>query len=1552
MHSLASAKIRILSDIFTIFASWTTKSTKVIRRAIKILWRIVVATASLLFAAALAIQLPQVQTFVAGKVVETLSEKLDGDISFDKIHLKPFTTLVLKNVVITDRNPFTDTVDPASEKTDTFFRAEYIIARFSLEGLRKHEGIHLDKAYISNAQMNLVLEDQEDNGNGDVATDNLSRILRLKKQETPEQSEKEIFHIKKVEIADMGFAMKDYKSGRHTYDEGGISWADLDIRDINLKAKELQFIAGIMSGELSSLTFREKSGYMVENLTGKARVGRGRTIIEDLHIDDPWSDVRLGLFMMSYENVKAFQDFISRVKLDGEILKSILDFNTISYFAPTLKGNNLRIDISGTMSGYIDDFSFSDIKVNSINGRFRGTADGKMTGLPDINSTYLDARLKGFSFTSNGLDDFLSQWTADKERLGLDRFADGTVFNLNASGKGLMNNLAVNAAIRSGIGDADADVTLDNIIEADRPIDIAGRIRTDDLDIGKIIGNDLLGPATLKTAMKATIGNGDIPSEIRIDTLKIDRLNANGYDYSEITALGNISSNGFDGRIVCHDPNLNFLFQGAFALSAKTKNARYKFFTNIGHADLNAINLDKRGLSRVHLRASADFTKSSAGDMRGKIDLADIELQNSTGSYQIGNINLVSYSSDSTYVMRMDSRFLNGNYTGSAPVTTFVEDLKGITLKKELPALFEDASYTWNGNTYKLNFKFNNSMDLLSFVMPGLYIDEGTVFSTDVDRRGNFTASLNSNRLAFKRNYLKDLNADISNDNDALDFILNCSEVKVASIGLKDSYLDLHGEDDHIGMRFDYDNASELTNMGEVIMRSTLTREDGNLNVGMEFLPSSVFVNSKEWNIQPSQLRLKDDEIDVKTFAVTSGEERISINGKASKENPDTLNLNLGRFNLAMFNGIIGRELGIYGAATGTVQVTSPLKEKGILIDMICDSTYFADVPLGVLNIESRWNEEDQNFGILLRNEIDGRSSIHTEGTFTPEGEYLDLTANLSWMDIGYAQPLLTDVFSQMGGNISGRITLEGPVSDLSISSQNTYLEDGLLRVAYTNVPYHAEGPFRLDDTGAYFDNISIRDDYTGTGTVNGSINWDHFRDMRFNTTISVNEIEGINIADDNGEGFYGRVFGTGNVSITGPMNSILLTVDAVTAKTGQLHIPLTSAATGEMTNLLRFKEVEVVERVDPYEAMMMNIDARENAQSDFRVKLHINAQPEVQAFVEIDKASGNVLSGYGNGLIDLEAGTDVFNINGDYILSGGSYKFVALGLVSRDFQIESGSSIRFNGDIMNSTLDINAVYRTKASLSTLLSDESSVANKRNVDCGISITDRLSNPELGFSIEIPDLNPMIKSRVESALSTEDKVQKQFLSLILSNSFMPDEQSGIANNSSLLYSNVTEAFANQLNNIFQKLDIPLDLGLNYQPNESGNDLFDVAVSTQLFNNRVVVNGNIGNKQYSTSGSQNDVVGDLDIEIKLNRSGAFRLNLFSHSADQFSNYLDNSQRNGVGVTYQTEFNSFRQFIRNIFSSKAKRQEARMEEEQAMIQGKKINFRIEAPDEKDKD
>jgi hypothetical protein len=97
---------------------------------------------------------------------------------------------------------------------------------------------------------------------------------------------------------------------------------------------------------------------------------------------------------------------------------------------------------------------------------------------------------------------------------------------------------------------------------------------------------------------------------------------------------------------------------------------------------------------------------------------------------------------------------------------------------------------------------------------------------------------------------------------------------------------------------------------------------------------------------------------------------------------------------------------------------------------------------------------------------------------------------------------------------------------------------------------------------------------------------------------------------------------------------------------------------------------------------------------------------------------------------------------------------------------------------------------------------------------------------------------------------------------------------------------------------------------------------VAVSTQLFNNRVNINGNIGNRDYVTT-NNTDIVGNINVEVKLDKNGRIRLNLFSRSADQYSNYLDQTQRNGAGIVYQEEFDTFSELWRKIFWRKTRRE-----------------------------
>ena len=1492
-----------------------------------------------MIAVGLAIQTPGVQTRIADKAVSALSEKLDGEITFEKIHFKPFTTLVLKNVVIIDKSPVQDPIDSTAVQIDTFFRAKYIIAKFTLKGLRSKDGLHLDKATISNAEMNLVLEDSTIDGK--VKFNNLSRIFRLKKKEEKNTSDKELFHIRNVEISGFTFRMMNYSSEKTPF-YGGINWNDLDISDINLKANELQFKGGVMSGGLEELSFREKSGYICHEISGSAKVGNGKTIVKGFRLNDPWSDLNLPLFMMSYANVEAFQDFIAEVRMDADLGESVVDFQTIKHFAPQLEGNRLIIDItSGKFGGTVDDFTVSDMHVSSRSGGFKGTINGRMSGIPEIEDTRIDAKIQNFMVTSSGLSYFVTQWMREGS-LDLGKFAPGTTFSINAHAKGLLDRLDIDADIRSVIGKVNGDIRLENIITEGTQVGISGKVSTEDLNIGKVIGQKIIGETSMRATVAAKLGNDKAPLSAAIDSLSISRLHIHGYDYSKISGSGTLSKDAFDGRIACNDPNLNFMFHGRLGLSPRTQNTIYKFYAIVGHANLNAMNIDTRGKSEISLRTSADFRRTKTGNIFGDISLDNIILQNSEGRYDIGQVKLTSVSKNDTYRMWLKSAFANATYTGTAPVTEFVKDLGNITLKRELPSLFADAEYKWNGNRYSLDFEFEKMQDVLDFVYPGLYIANNTTLSAKINDKGRLTGSLASQRIAYGSQFLKDLTFNFNNNDGSFSGELNSEEIELATLTLSDNSLRILADDDHIGLGYTYDNQSELENRGEFFVHGDLSRVGSDIALDVNILPSMLYLNSREWRIQPSHMKIDPDGVDVTSVQFLSDEQSVSLYGKVSKTQKDTLTLELNRFDISVINPFLGKDFNVKGAATGQVQMTSPIARKSLLADMICDSTYLAGMPLGVLTLGSRWNGDFERFDITVRNEMSGQSNINAVGKFTPKTSSLEATATLDRLHVGYAEPMLKEIFSDLGGYISGDISVDGPINALSITSNGTRLEEGLLQVAYTNVPYYADGLFHIDDSGVYFDDIQIKDRYTGTGSVSGSINWNNFQDISFDTRIRINEMEGIDLTEKQNEVFYGNVFGTGQVTIKGPVSSIEMTVDAMTAKTGEIHIPVAAATTSGSSNLLKFTEIEKETFIDPYEIMRSRIEKKNTSANEFLVNLHINANPDVTAFVEIDKASGHVLSGNGNGTLDLVAGDDVFTINGDYTLTGGNYKFVALGLVSRDFEIQDGSSVTFNGDILESTLDIDALYKTKALISTLIADTTSVGNRRTVECGIEITDRLANPRLGFSIEIPDIDPTIKSRVESALSTEDKVQKQFLSILLYNRFLPDEQSGIFNNSNMLYSSVSEVMAGQLSNILQKLNIPVDLGLNYQPNEKGNDVFDVAVSTQMFNNRVSVNGSVGNKQY-TSGGETDVVGDLDIEIKLNKAGSFRLNLFSHSADSYTNYLDNSQRNGVGLAYQTEFNSFKQFFKNMFSSKKKRMEAKQAEEQAIIDGKRVEINI---------
>ncbi len=1534
------------------------------RKILKIFYVSVMILATVLAAVAIAVQSPKVQTYIAGKALATIEKSINGRISVGKVHISPFKAVVLKDVAVIDADPFVDTV--YGFKADTMFRAKYVTATFSARTLLSEGSIHLTSAKVTDGEFLLTIEPKIRNcaPEADTAsTVNLKRIFRLGNKKTDKKpSAKEIFSISDVELDGMEFKMRNFRRDPRVFGYEGINWFDMDIADLRVKGRNLKMKGGVMSGICDMMSFREKSGYVCYHIAGSTKVGNGLTLVNNFRLIDQWSNVDIPQLRMTYKDTDAWSEFMEQVRMEGKIRTSFVSMKTLRYFAPALKDFRMTAKVKGVVKGYVNDLNLDGVEFETsdadgfvdwdkASGRgIKGAVTGTLTGLPDVQTMMTSGDVKSLSFTSSGLEHFIKGW-APQINLGLGKFCKGATITYSGKVSGLLNRMRIRGTLSSKFGKIRADADLRNVIDSIRPLTLGGKISTEELDISRVVGSPIpVGKCNLRSGLTAVIDKDTLG--VTIDSVKIDRLDVLKYSYTGIAAAGTYSQDAFNGRIVCSDPNLNFLFQGIFSLSSKTQNALYQFYANLGYADLHALNIDPRGTSKMSLTTRANFTRVSGEDILGNISINDFILEDERGIHNVGNIDISSHAGNDLNRIRFNSKFADGTYVGSKFLASFWRDLQAVTTMRNLPSLYTAKSrdISLNGNRYDLSLHFHDSKDLLTFFVPGAYIADSTSINLNIDKGGNLKANVKSGRIAFNDKYLKGIDLAINSHDTGMDGHLRAEEIKVAPLLTKSSQFRVLAKNDTLSLGFSYDNATDLVNRGEILAYGMLSRDErDSLEIQARLRPSYIYLKSKLWDIVSSNILMHKGLVSVDSLQICSDDQSITVDGGISAKDNDTLSLALNRFDISLANAFTKTDIGLKGIMTGNAMLISPADERiGILMNMTCDSTEFGGHRAGTVKIAGVWDEAKDGFNYFCRNTLDGYQTFAAIGNFYPKYKKVEGRLSLDKFNIGYASPFLTSIFNTFDGEVSGSLAFSGPYSSLDISSQGLRIDNSRLGVDFTNVIYSASGPVTLDSKGLTFDNVQVTDRFNEKGTVNGGIRWTHLKNMEFDTDIHFTRMEALNLKEQDNPFFYGNIFATGNLSITGPLSSIMISADARTAKNGDFHIPLTSSSSAGQSDLLTFTQPYKEVRIDPYEELMARIKEKDYKSSEFGVRLRINATPDVTASIEIDKDAGNVLSGTGSGLIDLDVrpSTGNFNINGNYTINSGLYHIVALGIAKRDFTIQGGSSVHFNGDVMDSDLDIKALYKTKASVGTLISDTTSTT-RRAVECGISISDKLSNPRLDFTINIPDLDPTTQSRVESALNTQDKIQKQLLALLISNNFLPDEQSGITtSSSSMLYSNVTEIMANQLNNILQKLNIPVDFGLDYQQNSSGTDIFDVALSTALFNNRVLVNGTIGNRQYNSSNtSGSEVVGDLDIDVKIDKPGSFRLNLFSHSADQYTNYLDNSQRNGVGLTYQKEYDSFGEFIRNIFRSRKKRQEIEAARQQEMQNEKKKIIRIEA-------
>jgi len=321
---------------------------------------------------------------------------------------------------------------------------------------------------------------------------------------------------------------------------------------------------------------------------------------------------------------------------------------------------------------------------------------------------------------------------------------------------------------------------------------------------------------------------------------------------------------------------------------------------------------------------------------------------------------------------------------------------------------------------------------------------------------------------------------------------------------------------------------------------------------------------------------------------------------------------------------------------------------------------------------------------------------------------------------------------------------------------------------------------------------------------------------------------------------------------------------------------------------------------------------------------LDITQDAEVE--IVIDKSSGSSIRGRGEGNLLVEINTNgKFNMYGDIVVFEGIYNFIYGGLVQKEFQVEPGGTLEWEGEPLNAGVNLTAVYKTQANPSVLL--DSPINRSIPVEVQISLTGVLEKPEPEFDIKFPNVSSTIKSELEYRLDDNESREFQALSVVTTGSFMSD----LKLNQAAVYGTLSERASSLINGIFSDGDSKLQVGLDYKLGENNpeyqtDDRLGVTLSTQL-SDRVLINGKVGVPIGGVS--ETVIAGDVQIDFLLNEEGTLTAKMFNreNSIQNFGEEIGYTQ--GLGVAYNVDFDNFKELLQKIFKGKKEDIEPAQEE-----------------------
>ncbi len=1456
---------------------------------------------------------PGFQTWAANRAAWYLSNQWGAKVTVDGVDIEFWKKIVLEGVYIEDQH------------RDTLLYAEKLkldIGTFD----RDSQNVYIDDVILQNSTVKL----KEYKGDSIF---NFQFILdKFSSQDTlPKDSTQWKIAIKGITLENIRFAFRMESDTAHCI---GINYFDLHANAINAKISNIYFDTDTTHCTIENFSLRERCGLELKDFTAVASISPVLIKLDQLKIFTNNSQI-VGDYSMQYRSFSDFLDYNNKVKMKSKLKTSHVEMEDVAFFSDPLYGMKKKVLIQGDFSGTVSDLKGKNIYC-VVGDHTKFTGNFSMTGLPEINQTYMSFDAKELITSKMGIEDIPLPPFNEKHSIPLpDNISLFGTMKFKGNFSGYYYDFVSYGNFNTALGQISTDISLKEDTLTGRP-SYHGKFACQDFELGRFFESEkYVGNLT----MNANIQGKGFSKENAAMSVEgsASSLGLKGYNYHNIDLKGKLARNIFNGLLTVKDENLVMDFNGDMDFSRSP--TMLNFTSAISKANLSRLNiLNAADSIGITAKVTVNAVGNNIDDVIGKMKLSNVKYSKAADVFDFKNIELTVEENAGSKTLNFNSSMADAHLNGKfkpMEVATCLNDFLSNYLPTYVPRLEGPAVMSKKSHKRKSldehlqQFSFDvqlKNMDLVTRAfVPSLNI------STPVGMKGNYDEEKNDFSLTgdfpsvILQSYkFSKCGVALYSEGNHLVFKTNCQRINLADSAWIDHVSIASAiSNDTANFAINWDNGTEHIYKGDIPGFITFSEPSagraGKHRVKLKLKPSAVTIADSSWVLKEDNEVVMDSTfIGVKNLNFICGHQRVKLEGNISEVKEEHMYLMLSTFALANFNSFLkGTGFALYGSISGNTSIGNlydkPLFESKIDIQSLQMNKEL--IGNGSLVSEYDSKKDMINFTGLLKRE--GGDNLKFGGNYFPSKKEnsLDVDAEVHDFRLEFFDPFVKDICQNMRGIAGAKLKIRGTPSDPLITGTIHAKADNL-HVNYLGTDYHFEGDVAVEPNSFDFSKLHVYDVNANMAEiVNGKIFHTNFKKFQLDFDVSANKFLALNTTAKDNTLYYGKVFATGILNVFGFIDNINLTAAIRSDKAkdvsgkneySQLFIPLSGSEDIDENSFISF----------------VKNDAASKAKSKkYKVNtggftMDIKLQPSVDAQVQLifDEKVGDIIKANGTGDIEMvinEFGD--FKMYGDYLVTEGDYLFTLKNVVNKKFKLDNGGTVHWSGDPGDADINMNAIYRLKTSLAPLFQtyELTDLIKKRYpVDCVMNLTGKLLKPDIAFDIKLPSADDFIRQQsYDKFKNTENGMNQQVFSLLFTNSFSPPT-SDLATGPGAGTVTSTEMLSNQLSNWLSQISKEFDVGVHYRPGDEVNkDQVELALSTQLFNDKLTIDGSVANNANAANAAgQNtsNVVGDVNIDYKLTEDGKIRAKAYNKANEgDILNLQKGPYTQGVGIFYRKEF-----------------------------------------------